>query len=179
MLPAPAANFIRFLIATGVRRNEALEARWSEIEGDRWTIPSKRMKTKREFTVPLTNAARAALPAPGDSDFIFSNGARPIGGIGRIKAKLDALVEADGGGPLVAWVLHDIRRTFATWFADGGGDFVIADLCLAHLPPLSKVGLAYQRSYKLTERRQALELWGAFLDPESATAPALRLVSST
>jgi integrase len=178
-LPSPANNYIRFLLATGVRRNEALESRWSEIEGDCWTIPPSRMKAGREFIVPLTNAARAALPARGDSDFIFSNGARPIGGLGRIKAKLDALVEADGGGPLVAWVFHDFRRAFATWFADGGGDFVIADLCLAHLPPLSRVGLTYQRSYKLAERRKALELWGAFLDPESVTAPALRLVSST
>jgi integrase len=178
-LPFPAGNYIRFLLATGVRRNEALEARWSEIEGDRWTIPSKRMKAGREFIVPLTNAARAALPARDDNDFIFSNGVRAIGGLGRIKAKLDALVEADGDGPLVAWVLHDIRRTFATWLSENGVDYVIADLCLAHLPPLSRVGLIYQRSYKLAERRQALELWGAFLDPESATAPALRLVSST
>jgi integrase len=178
-LPSPAGNYIRFLLATGVRRNEALEARWLEIEGDRWTIPKERMKAGREFIVPLTNAARAALPARGDSDFIFSNGVRPIGGLGRVKAKLDALVEADGGGPLVTWVFHDIRRTLASWLAENGVDYVIADLCLAHLPPLNRVGLIYQRSYKLAERRQALELWGAFLDPESATAPALRLVSST
>jgi integrase len=178
-LPSPAGNYIRFLLATGVRRNEALEARWSEIEGDRWTIPKERMKAGREFIVPLTNAARTALPARGDSDFIFSNGARPIGGLGRVKTRLDALIEADGGGPLVAWVLHDIRRTFASWLAENGVDYVIADLCLAHLPPLSRVGLIYQRSYKLAERRQALDLWGAFLDPESAAAPALRLVSSS
>jgi integrase len=178
-LPSPAANYIRFLLATGVRRNEALEARWCEIEGDRWAIPKERMKAGREFIVPLTNAARATLPARADSDFIFSNGARPIGGLGRVKAKLDALVEADGAGPLVAWVLHDIRRTLASWLAENGVDYVIADLCLAHLPPLSRVGLIYQRSYKLAERRQALELWGAFLDPQSTTVPTLRLVSST
>jgi integrase len=178
-LPSPAGNYIRFLFATGVRRNEALEARWSEIEGDRWAIPKERMKAGREFIVPLTNVARATLPAHGDNDFIFSNGARPIGGLGRVKIKLDALVEADGGGPLTAWVLHDIRRTLASWLAENGVDYVVADLCLAHLPPLSRVGLTYQRSFKLAERRQALELWGAFLDPESATAPTLRLVKSS
>jgi hypothetical protein len=44
--------------------------------------------------------------------------------------------------------------------------------------PLSQAGKVYQRSYKIVERQRALELWAAFLDPESATAPALRIVSS-
>jgi integrase len=157
-------------MATGVRRNEALDARWSEIEGDRWIIPKERMKAKRDFAVPLTALARAALPSRGDGDFIFSTsyGVKPIGGLSRVKAALDAAVEADGAGPLAAWTFHDLRRSLATWFAENGVDYVIADLCLAHLPPLSRVGLTYQRSWKLDERRQALELWGAFLDPTSA-----------
>jgi integrase len=88
MLPSPFGNYVRFLLATGVRRNEAAAARWSEIEGDQWNIPGTRMKAKRAFSVPLTRAARRTLPARNDGDFIFSTsyGAKPIGGTTRIKA---------------------------------------------------------------------------------------------
>jgi integrase len=182
MLPAPAGAYVRFLIATGVRRNEALGARWSEIEGNHWHIPASRMKAKREFTVPLTPVALATLPKRAKGDFIFSMtyGVKPIGGVTRIKAALDAAIEADGAGPLAPWTFHDFRRSLSTWLAENGVDYVIADLCLAHLPPLSKVGLNYQRSWKRDERRQALERWSAFLDPSSTSpALALRVVSST
>jgi hypothetical protein len=43
---------------------------------------------------------------------------------------------------------------------------------------LSQAGKVYQRSYKIAERREALERWGAMLDPDSAenAKPPLRLV---
>jgi integrase len=183
-LSSPASNYVRFLLATGVRRNEALMARWSEIEGDCWLIPAARMKGgRRAFNVPLTRAALRALPGRGAGDYIFSatDGARPIGGLNRVKASLDAAVKADGAGPLAPWTFHDFRRSLATWLSDRGVDYLIADLCLGHTIPLGRTGQTYQRSYKIVERRQALELWGELLDPESAEAPppALRLVSSS
>lgn len=180
-LPAPFGNWIRFLMATGVRRTEASEARWSEIEGELWHIPAVRMKAKRAFTVPLVGAALGALPPRAAGDFIFSTteGARPIGGWTRIKADLDAAIEADGAGPLAPWRFHDFRRSLATWLSDREVDYVVADLCLGHAIPLGKVGQTYQRSYKIAERRQALAMWSAFLDPDSAAeAPKLRLVSA-
>jgi integrase len=141
-LASPAGAYVRFLLATGTRRNEALEARWSEIriaatatEIDRWDIPPERMKAKREFTVPLTGAAKGALPPRGNSDFIFAaaDSDRPIGGLSRVKTALDAAGEADGAGPLVAWTFHDFRRSFATWLADNRVNFAVIDLVL-HTP---------------------------------------------
>jgi integrase len=180
-MPAPFSAYLRFLLATGVRRNEASRARWPEIEEDRWTIPAGRMKAGREFTVPLTRAALRALPPRGSGDYVFSTsaGARPIGGMTRIKNDLDAAIAADGEGPIAAWRFHDFRRSLATWLSDRGVDYVIADLCLAHSIPLPQAGKVYQRSYKIAERRQALELWGVMLDPDSAesTKPSLRLVA--
>jgi integrase len=183
-LRAPRGAYVRFLLATAVRRNEALLARWTEIDIDAglWRIPAARMKGKNDFAVPLTRAALRSLPARGAGDFVFSatDGDRPIGGLNRAKAGLDAAVEADGAGSLAPWTFHDFRRSFATWVSDHGVDYVIADLCLGHAIPLSQVGRIYQRSYKIDERRQALELWGALLDPGSAEAPApLRLVKSS
>lgn len=179
-MPAPFGAYVRFLIATGVRRGEASGARWSEIEGDLWHIPAARMKARRPFTVPLTGVALHALPCRGTREFVFSttDGARPIGGLTRIKAALDTEIASDGEDPVAPWRFHDFRRALATWLSDSGVDFVIADLCLGHAIPLPRVGKVYQRSYKIAERRQALKLWGALLDPESAegAARALRLV---
>jgi integrase len=167
-LPSPLGAYVRFLAATGTRRNEVLNARWSEIEDDLWHLPASRMKGKRAFTVPLTRAALRALPARAAGDFIFSraNGAQPIGGLNRLKVMLDAEVEADGAGPLAPWVFHDLRRSLVTWLSDRGVDYVVADLCLAHGIPLGRSGQTYQRSYKIAERRQALDMWSALLDPE-------------
>jgi integrase len=167
-LPSSIGAYVRFLAATGMRRNEALHARWSEIEGDLWHVPKNRMKAKRPFTVPLTRAALGSLPAQGVGDFIFSktNGARPLGGPARIKAALDRAIEMDGAGPLAPWTFHDLRRSLVTWLCDRGIDYVIANLCLAHGIPLDRAGRTYQRSYKIVERRQALDMWSALLDPE-------------
>jgi integrase len=168
-LPLSQKAFVRFLMATGVRRNEALYARWSEIEGDLWHIPARRMKAKRDFTVPLTSAALRSLPARGNAgDFIFSlsGGARPLGGISRIKKALDAAIEADEAGPLAPWAFHHLRHALATWLGDHGVDYAIADLCLAHSIPLGRTGRTYQRSYKINERLAALNKWSALLDPE-------------
>jgi integrase len=166
-LPRPLDAYVRFLMATGVRRNEALYARWSEIEGDLWHIPKERMKAKRPFTVPLAYAALRSLPARGEG-FVFSrtDGATAFGGMTRLKTALDAAIEADGAGPLAPWTFHHLRHALVTWLCDHEVDYVIANLCLAHGIPLDRSGKTYQRSYKIAERRQALDMWSNLLDPE-------------
>jgi integrase len=182
-LPAVWKAYVRFLLATGVRRNEVLYARWSEIEGDLWHIPAHRMKAKRSFTVPLTGAALRALPVRGNAgDFIFSltNGAKAIGGLHRVKTALDVGVKADGAGPLAPWTFHHIRHALATWLGDRGVDYTICNLCLAHGIPLDRSGQTYQRSYKILERRAALDKWASLLDPEpvrKGRKTALRVVA--
>src|SRR5262249_22782738 len=59
---APYGHFIRFLLLTAVRRNEAAKMARDEVlpDGD-WIIPAARMKAKREHVLPLSPAARAIL----------------------------------------------------------------------------------------------------------------------
>ncbi|HEY6994391.1 MAG TPA: integrase arm-type DNA-binding domain-containing protein, partial [Xanthobacteraceae bacterium] len=59
--PGVAARALEFTILTAVRSGETLGAKWSEIEGDTWTIPAERMKANRPHTVPLAPAARRLL----------------------------------------------------------------------------------------------------------------------
>jgi integrase len=190
LLPSPYKEFVRLLVATGVRRNEAKNARWSEFEPNArlWHLPEERMKAKRPFSVPLTYAARNALPIQGTSDFVFTvDGIHAIGGMGRIKSMLDEAIEKDGAGPLAPWVFHDLRHAIATWLSDRGVDYTICDLILAHGIPLSKSGKGYQHSFKIEERRLALNKWSAILDkpkekrkplqPKRRKPPMLRVVA--
>jgi integrase len=126
--------------------------------------------SKRDFTVPLTRAAICSLLARGVGDFVFAmkDGARPIGGLTRVKAALGAAIETNRAGPLTPWVFHDLRRALATWLSDRSVDYVITDLCLAHSIPLDRSRRTYQRSYRINERRQALDLLSTLVDPEPA-----------
>ena len=66
---------LEFLVLTACRVGEVAGARWAEIDGDVWTIPAARVKTKREHRVPLSAAALAVLEAAkalaGASALIF------------------------------------------------------------------------------------------------------------
>ena len=57
--PTAARRALEFLILTGGRTSEVVEARWSEfdLEAGLWTVPADRMKAKREHRVPLSQRA--------------------------------------------------------------------------------------------------------------------------
>jgi integrase len=59
----PFSRMLRFILLTATRRDEAADMRWSEVNGDTWTIPAARYKTNIDFELPLSHAARAVLPA--------------------------------------------------------------------------------------------------------------------
>jgi integrase len=58
---ALAARALEFTILCTTRTAETLGAEWSEIRDDLWVIPASRMKTAREFRIPLSRQAAAIL----------------------------------------------------------------------------------------------------------------------
>src|SRR5690606_17342685 len=55
---------LKLVLVTGQRPGEVAGMRWSEIQGEIWTIPAaRRRKTETEQRVPLTPIARALLDA--------------------------------------------------------------------------------------------------------------------
>ena len=79
-----AAVAMRFTILTAARTNEALGAKWEEIDLDAavWTVPAIRTKTGREHRVPLSGAAVDLLRAVqrrAGNDHVFV-GLKPGGG---------------------------------------------------------------------------------------------------
>jgi integrase len=91
--------------------------------------------------------------------FIFSTlGGQPFCMFSKAKRQLDQLSGVTG------WRLHDLRRTCVSGMARLGVAPHVADKILNHQAgTISGVAAVYQRHDFLSERQQALDLWGAHI----------------
>jgi integrase len=159
--------FVRFLLLTGARRNEAADMRWNEIDKGDWTLPAARNKTKVDFVRPLSAAATAATP-PRSGPFVFStDGEAPISGFSKFKLAFDRAVTTDGEA-LANWTLHDLRRTARSLMSRAGVPPDHAERCLGHVIP--GVRGVYDRHGYHAEMAKAYEalagLVARILDPQ-------------
>jgi integrase len=154
---------LKFVILTGVRRKEALGARWREFDLDNrlWIVPGERMKMKRDHAVPLTDAMIACLgPRGADDSFVFRS--RRTGGM----LGHDALAMREH-----SVTLHGFRSTLSTWAEeqDDGRAYprAVIKAVLAHGKG-DAVTAAYLRSELFEARRKLMEHWSRF-----ATGPLI------
>ncbi|WP_315742230.1 MULTISPECIES: site-specific integrase [unclassified Bradyrhizobium] len=183
--PACYARYVKTLLLTATRRTEAAEMHSTEIDGNDWTIPAARYKTKVDTIIPLS---KAALDLIGDKPegcigngwFVFSTtaGAKSFSGFSKAKAALDkALVEVrqERGEmePMKDWRLHDLRRTARTLMSKAKVLPDIAERCLGH--KIVGVRGVYDQFEFLDEKRDAFEklagLVERILNPESNVVP--------
>jgi integrase len=157
----PFGAMTKLLILTGQRRSEVAEMRWSEIDFETrlWTMPRERCKSNREHTVLLSEPAAAILktsPQIEDSDLIFSKtGTTPVSGFSRAKARLDAALPSGMPG----WVLHDLRRTFASGCARLGVAIHVVERLLGHTSgTFAGIVGVYQRHDFSLEQRAAVNV---------------------
>jgi integrase len=162
---------IRTLIATAGRLNEVAGMRASEIDGDLWTLPGERNKSKRVHLVPLNAEAQAAISRGYDRGLVFPGKRGVFNGWSRFKNRLNAACGVSD------WVFHDMRRSFASVCADKGVDPIVADRCLNHAASgtQSIVMRIYQRSEMLEQRRAALNIWSDALAEARAVAHGQRV----
>jgi integrase len=127
----PFCALVLFLLLTGARRQEAVAMTWSEVdEAGNWLLPTPRNKAKFDLVRPLSKAAQATVAEqPHISDFIFTTGNRPLGGISKHKAAFDARCGVSD------WCLHDLRRTARSLMSRAGVNADIAERCLGHVIP--------------------------------------------
>jgi integrase len=152
-LPAPLGQYVRFLLLTGCRRNEAAGATWNEFQGGEWIIPAHRHKSKSDATVALSAAAKAVLaelPHFNGCDFVFTrDGRKPMSGFSKAKEAIDAA----SGVP--NWTIHDLRRTARSLLSRAGVNADIAERCITHVIP--GVRGVYDRHKYVEEMRHAFE----------------------
>lgn len=162
-------SILRLLIVTGQRREEVTGMAWSELDqaAAMWRIPGERTKNGEPHTVPLNTLAIETIdklakgekwPRRGAVFATSTGGAFTAHSKG--KAKVDALLADDGGDPVPAWRLHDLRRTLATGFQVLGVRFEVTEAVLNHLSG-ARAGVAgvYQRHHWTDEKRTALQAW--------------------
>jgi integrase len=147
-----------------------------------WVIPSGRTKNKHPHLVHLSPLAIDILSsiepdAKKRKGYILTtDGETAIAGFSKAKAKLDVEIAAaiakadksDGVEPtgqirqMEHWVYHDLRRTLATGCQGMGVALDHTEAVLNHRSG-TRGGIAgvYQLYEYRTEKRAALELWGA------------------
>ncbi len=166
----PFGRLLRYIVLTAARRDEAAEMRWAEVEGDIWTIPATRYKTKIDFALPLSRAALdvlAAVPRIGDGFVFTTTGEVGIGGFSKFKAQFDRLMLSElrlaavdrGDDPtkviLPRWTIHDLRRTARSLMTCAGVPADHAERALGHV--IGGVRGVYDRHSYREEKRHAFE----------------------
>lgn len=143
-----------------LRAKETAGMRWEWIDGDVMTIPAEEMKKRREFRVPLTEVMMEILEKIGELDgrdrWIWKG--RCDGHVSPQKLT-KFLHDGEMRGELV---VHGLRSIGRSWFADHGIRFEIAETCLSHVVGNS-ISRAYQRSDYLSDRRDAMRKWNAYV----------------
>lgn len=156
----PFGPMVRLLILTAQRRAEVanMERGWLLPGQQAFEVPVSHYKTDRPQVVPLSVPALAiveGLPKWNGGDFLLSTtaGRRPVSGFSKAKARLDELSKVEG------WTLHDLRRSAATHMARLGVAPKHVEMVLGHFT--EGVAGIYNRYEYLSEKRAALDLWGA------------------
>ncbi|UGY27307.1 integrase arm-type DNA-binding domain-containing protein [Bradyrhizobium septentrionale] len=164
-LPICYPRYIRAILLTATRRNEASGMNSIEFDGDNWTIPGERYKTKLDHVIPLTATVKALIGDKpegykGNAWFIFSTtgGALAFSGFSKAKRALDAEIakrrKADEREPMPNWTLHDLRRTARSLMSRAGVQSDHAERVLGHV--IGGVRGTYDRHEYLDEKRDAL-----------------------
>lgn len=164
----PMGALVRLLMATALRRSEAAEGDWREVDLSqrRWTIPASRMKSKRDHVVPLSTLALQVLDGlprftGGGCMFSTTDGSVSVSGFTKMKLRFDRLVAVELGRQPEPWTLHDIRRSVRSRLSEIGVQPVVAEAVLAHaLPGLLRT---YDRFDYAAEKADALERWATRL----------------
>jgi integrase len=130
-----ASQAIKFLLFTGARVNEALNAGWKDIDRTNrtWSVLATNSKSLRRRAIPINDAAMAVLDeldSKGNSEWLFAS----IRGDGKQRLtdihKVWQKIRADAGLP---WLrLHDLRHNFASMLVNSGRTLYEVQQILGH-----------------------------------------------
>ena len=126
---------IKFLLFTGARVNEALNARWTDIDraSRTWSVSATNNKSKQRRSIPLNDAAMAVLDelnTEGDPEWLFvscyDDGKQRMTTINKVWRQ----IRQDAGLP---WLrLHDLRHNFASMLVNSGRTLYEVQQILGH-----------------------------------------------
>jgi integrase len=139
-----AADYIKLLLFTGLRRREAAGLRWEEVDFATKVIrlPAARTKAGRKLDLPMASFVRDLLVARralgNDGGWVFGADSRS-GHIEEPKFALDQVAKATG----IVVSAHDLRRTFITMAESADVSPLALKSLLNHAPPSGDVTSGY------------------------------------
>ena len=132
----PVCNILMFLLSTGARLNEALQATWSQVDLEKgiWTIPATNAKSKRSRSVPLNDSAMYVLAEAGkqkkvEAIFANPNTGKPFTTITRVWYRL----RKEAG--ITKMRIHSMRHQFASLLVSSGRSLFDVQVLLGHSDP--------------------------------------------
>ena len=145
-------NISLSLLSSGCRLNEALSAKWEQIDrGTRtWKIPAANSKSKKVRSVPLNDSALeviAGLGTEGVHEHLFVNKqtGKPYGTIMKVWSRL----RVKAGLPNLR--IHDLRHQYASFLVNSGRTLYEVQQILGHSDPSVTQRYAHLSSKSLQE----------------------------
>lgn len=161
---------LKIMLATCVRKSELAKARWEYVDFERgtWFVPDENVKTRTGFLVPITPTVATWFQAlknlAGNSPWVLpARSTRRSGSHVGETTLGNALSRAFERGHLDTrrFTPHDTRSTAKGHMRNLGVSRDISEIALNHA--LKGMEAIYDVRDEIPERRQALELWAAFL----------------
>lgn len=160
------AAFVKFLLLTAARRNEAADMTRAEIDGTDWILPGSRNKTKVDLVRPLSEAALAVLasqPQIDDCPYVFTTGKKNkeghlsgLSGFSKFKKDFDNTCGVKD------WTLHDLRRSARSLMSRAGVPSDHAERALGHV--IGGVRGVYDRHEFHVEKKKAFAALAAQIE---------------
>jgi integrase len=124
-------TYFPLLLLLGLRKNELLGARWSDVDLDQRTIKIPDTKAGRSHLLPLPAAAVAMLeelPSRDKSEWLFPS----FGKSGHIVEVKSAWGRIRDRAKVADVTVHDLRRTLGSWLAASGYSLPLIGKALNH-----------------------------------------------
>lgn len=125
-----------YLLSTGCRLNEALTAKWADIDSQSrtWRIPATNSKSKKVRSVPLNDSALEVLEhaeTEGRHEHVFVNAQtnKPYTTIMKVWSRL----RKEAGLPKLR--IHDLRHQYASFLVNSGRSLYEVQQILGHSDP--------------------------------------------
>lgn len=151
---------VELLIYTGQRRHQigGLDRSMVDFENETIIWPAELMKVGRKHMIPMGAAVRALLGPRRVNALYFPN---KYGDPFTFASCYDRAFRADCG--FDDWVLHDLRRTMATYWQEMGIEIATTEKMLSHSAITGGLVGVYQRSSFLSQMRNAVQKWEGYL----------------
>ncbi|MCS2149656.1 tyrosine-type recombinase/integrase [Scandinavium manionii] len=163
---------LKLVLLTMVRKNEFINAVWSEVDFKKWawTIPADRMKGSRPHVIYLPRQAQDLMiglqMCAGGSEFLLPGRysvSKPLSN-GALNRLINATVDAaqESGQNLEPFSVHDLRRTASTLLHEAGYPSDWIEKALAH--EQKGVRSVYNKAEYSRQRAYMLQQWADMVD---------------